>query len=68
MVIIGFYFIQAARYNLVPFFKVTVYGRFMYLVGFSLLVILGIVPAILLSLCVIDVATAIWTGLALREK
>jgi hypothetical protein len=66
--ILGFYFIQAARKNVVEFFRWTLYARFFVLIAFAAFVVLDLASPVLLLFGVIDALGAIWTALALRSK
>lgn len=64
--ILGYYYIVAARHELVPFFRATILGRFLVLVFYSIFVILGHIPWELILLPIPDQFGALWTYLALR--
>ena len=64
---LSFFFIQAARSNLTPFFHWTVYTRSATILFLAAFVIAGLASAYILPFGVIDLAGAIWTGLALRS-
>jgi hypothetical protein len=64
--ILGFYYIQAARNGLTPFFRATVYGRTVVLISLIVLGVLGLMKPILILLGVIDFLGGVWTGIALR--
>jgi hypothetical protein len=66
--ILGFYYIQAARNALTPFFRATIYGRTIVLISFVMFAILGLVEPILIFFGVIDFLGGIWTALALRAE
>jgi hypothetical protein len=66
--ILGYYYIQAARHELTPFFRSTVQGRPLVLVGFIVFVLLGLAKPVLIIFGVIDLLGALWTGLALRTS
>ncbi len=66
--LIGFYYIVAARHNLVPFFRATVLGRIVVVsatIVFS--IVLQVQPQIV-YLALPDLAGAIWTFIALRKE
>ncbi len=65
---LGFYYIQAARSELIPFFRATLYGRCGVLVSCVGLVVFGLAPPLLILIGVIDFLGAVWTGLALRSS
>jgi hypothetical protein len=66
VVILGYYYLTAARAELTPFLRATVVGRSAVLVTLIAFVVLGFAPPILILLGVIDAAAAAWTGWALR--
>jgi hypothetical protein len=68
LIFIGFFYVQAARYNLVPFFKWTLVTRgiaFFFVLGFWLK---GYVSWIILLFWLGDLAGLLWTWLALRKE
>jgi len=64
---LGFYYIQAARKDLVDFFRWTVPVRASVILFFVAFVLLGYAQPTLVLFGVIDLAGAIWTGFALRS-
>ena len=68
VVILGYYYIVAARYGLVRFFRASVYGRSTLIVFFAILVLLGMSEPVLVLFGAIDLLGAIWTGVALRSS
>jgi len=66
--VLGLYYIQAARQEVVAFFRWTTWGRPLLMAILLLLVMVRIVPPVMLVFGVIDVAGAIWTALALRAS
>ena len=64
--IFAFFYIQAARTELKPLFRWTLYGRAWAFVVFVVLVVLGLAKPMLILFGVIDLLGAIWTGVALR--
>lgn len=64
--ILGFYFIQAARKNLVEFMRWTVYARLTFMSFCTLFVLLGFIGPVLLLFGLLDLLGALWTWLALR--
>ncbi len=64
--VLAFYYIQAARHELRPFFGWTVYARTGVLVCFIVMVALGLAKPMLIAFGVVDLIGAIWTGVALR--
>ncbi len=67
-IFVSFYYIQAARTRLVPFYYWTVYARASVILFSVTFVLLGLVEAVVLLLALIDLLGAIWTGLALRSE
>jgi hypothetical protein len=65
--VLGAFHIAAARAELVPFFRYTVWGRPIVLVGIGALVLVRLAPPILLLFGLVDVAGAMWTRVTLRE-
>ena len=60
------YYIQAARDDMTGFFRLTVWGRAIILIGTIVLSAAGLVPAVIVIFGVIDAAGAVWTAAALR--
>lgn len=68
VVLLAFYYIQAAREELTDFFRLTVYTRASIVVFFVAFVLLGLAEPILALSGVVDLLGAIWTQLALRSS
>jgi hypothetical protein len=68
LVLLAFYYVQAAREELTDFFQWTVYTRASVIVFFIVFVVLGLAQPILILCGAIDLLGAIWTGLALRSS
>ena len=66
VLILGCYDVMAARAELAPFFRWSVWLRASVIVWFGMFVGLGLVPPILLLFGFVDLAAAVWTALALR--
>jgi hypothetical protein len=66
--ILGFYFIQAARRNVTEFIRWTVYARLAFMSFCLLFVLLGFFGPVLLLFGLLDLLGAIWTILALRSS
>jgi hypothetical protein len=66
--VLAHYYVQAARHEVVAFFRWTVSARIMVFVVFSVFVLLGLAPVPLALLGAIDLAAALWTALALRPQ
>ncbi len=67
VLILGLYYSTAARHELTPMLRATVFGRFAVLAFFVAFVLLGFAPPILILFGGIDAIAATWTALALRE-
>ncbi len=61
------YYIQAARAELTGFMRWSVYVRASVIGFFGLFVLLDLAPTALLLFAVVDLASAAWTALALRQ-
>jgi hypothetical protein len=68
VLILSFYDIQAARGNVVPFFKWSVYARTPVVLFFTAFVLLRLVQPPLILFGLIDLAGATWTWFALRSE
>ena len=68
VLILGFYYNIAARNELRPFIRATVYGRLSVLFFFIAFVFLGYGPPILLVFGFVDALAATWTAMALRTE
>ena len=66
--VMGAFFIAAARADVVPFFRFTVWGRTIVLIGMTALILLKLAPPILILFGLMDAAGAVWTRTALRER
>lgn len=66
--ILAYYYVQAARKEMMDFFLWTVQARAVVIVFFVAFVFLGWVKPILILFGAIDLAGAIWTALALRSS
>lgn len=64
---LAFFCFQSARKELTEFMRWTVYTRPTVIIFFTVLALLGMVKPVVIWLGVIDLAAAIWTGLALRS-
>jgi hypothetical protein len=67
LLFLGFYYIQAARKDMIDFFRWTVYVRPTVIVFFAVFVLLGFANPPLILFGAVDLLGAIWTGLALRS-
>ncbi len=66
--LIAFYYIQAARTELRPFFGWTVFARIAAFMCFAAFAVLGLAGPVMLLLGSVDLAGAIWTGVALGKS
>ena len=66
--VLAHYYVQAARHEVVAFFRWTVSARIMVFVVFALFVLLGVAPVPLAVLGAVDLSAALWTALALRPS
>lgn len=64
--ILGFYFIQAARKETIEFMRWTIYARLTFMSFCVLFVLLNFIGPVLLLFGLLDLLGAIWTALALR--
>lgn len=67
VILLAFYNIQAARNDVIHFFKWSVIARASVIVFFAVFVLLKWVEPILLLFGAVDLAGALWTHLALRQ-
>ncbi len=66
--VLGLYYIQAGRQEVMPFFRWTLWGRPIVLLSFIGLVAAGVAPPILIGFGVVDTLGAVWTFFALRSQ
>lgn len=66
VLLLGFYYTQAARKEMTDFFRWTVYVRSTVIVFFTVFVLLGLASPPLILFGAVDLLGAVWTGLALR--
>lgn len=66
VLILGYYYVAAARAEVRPFFSFTVPARASVILFFGAFVALGMTKPILLLFGVVDFAAAMWTAWALR--
>ncbi len=67
VLVLAYYYVQAARHEMLPFFRWTVHSRSLVMAGFIALVALGLAQPMLIVFGLVDLLGAIWTGLALRS-
>jgi len=65
--ILGYYFIQAARKEVIEFMRWTVHARIAFMTFCIIFVLLGFIGPVLLLFGLLDLLGAIWTALALRS-
>ncbi len=68
LLVLGTYYLQAARTNRGEFFKLSVIVRFAQFGFFGVLVATGLAPAIMLAFSGVEAASGGLTALALRQK
>jgi len=66
--VLAHYYVQAARHEVVAFFRWTVSARIMVFIVFTVFVLFGLAPLPLALLGAVDLAAALWTALALRPR
>jgi hypothetical protein len=65
--VLGAYYVQAARYEVVPFFRMTIWGRLLVLVFFLLFALVRLAPPMLVLFGAVDGLGAFWTASALAR-
>ena len=65
---VGVYHISAARHEVMPYIRSSVFVRVAFALGLGALVATNAMPAPLLLFAAIDILGAVWTGLALRVR
>jgi hypothetical protein len=68
VMVLGFYYIQAARDDSISFFRSSVWGRTMILVLFTALVAAGNAQPQLVLFGMVDALGALWTARALKKS
>ena len=68
VLLLGFYYSQAARKEMTEFFQWTVYARSSVILFFTAFVLFGLASPPLILFGAVDLLGAIWTGLALRAS
>ncbi|HUM00984.1 MAG TPA: hypothetical protein VL084_01780 [Thermoanaerobaculia bacterium] len=64
--VLGLYYFVAARFELVPFYRATVFGRIFVFLSFGALALFGFAPTSLALFGTVDLAGAVWTAAGLR--
>lgn len=68
LAVFGYYYIRAAFQEIRPFFVLTTQGRALQFVLFAALVLTGVGQPILLLFASVELASGIWTYLALKKQ
>lgn len=68
VIIVGYYFVQAARNRLTTFYRWTLRCRVFFPICTVVMVLAGLAQPMLLLFGVLDLAAAVWTALALRSS
>jgi hypothetical protein len=66
VIVLGLYYLSAARYGIVAFFRWTTWGRPLAGVALFVMIAAGLLPRFTALLAVLDFAGAAWTAAALR--
>lgn len=64
--ILSYYYIRSASFELTEFFRLTVHARMLVIVVFAVMVVLELSQPMLILFGAVDLAGALWTGWALR--
>jgi hypothetical protein len=64
---LGYYYVRAARGEVVEFFRWSVHGRIFTFVALSTLSVLGAAPPQFVAFGLVDLSTATWTAIALKR-
>ena len=64
--IVGAYYLNSAQNNVIPFFRMTIWGRFAFALGSLVLVLMSLSEPPLLMIGTLDALGAVWTWLSLR--
>ena len=68
LLLLAYYYIQAARNEMRSLFRWTVHARSSVVVFFGVFVLLGLAQPMLIGFGVIDLLAALWTNRALRDS
>ncbi len=68
LIMLAFYYIQAARSEMIKFFRWTVYPRSTVIFIFGGFVILGFAKPVLILFGIVDLLAALWTAIALKSS
>ena len=67
LLLLAYYYVQAARNEMRPLFRWTVHTRSLVVVFFGVFVALGLAQPMLIMFGVVDLLAAVWTHRALRD-
>ena len=65
--ILAFYYWMAARFELQPLIRATVFGRAAVIVFFTAFVVAGWAPPVLIVFGAVDLGAALWTAAGLKK-
>ena len=68
IVLLSYYYIQAARNELTVWMQWSVHARSMVIIFFTVFVLLGLAPPILIIFGAVELGGSIWTHVALRSS
>ena len=68
VMILGYYYVRSARSDWSPFYRWTIHARAFFALATVVFVVLKLAQPMLLLFGLLDLAGALWTGLALRDK
>ncbi|MCB1324565.1 MAG: hypothetical protein KDK35_05035 [Leptospiraceae bacterium] len=68
LLVFAYYYIRSARINDVAFFRFTTQGRTLQFVLFIAVVLLANAPVVLIMFSAVELASGIWTFIALRGE
>ena len=68
VVILGYYYVRAARSDWVPFYRWTIHARLFFALSTVVFVVLELAQPRLLLFGLLDLLGAGWTGIALRDS
>lgn len=66
VLILGYYYFQASKNDIMIFFKWTVYARSSVVIFFIAFVLFGLAPPILILFGIVDAVAAYWTNYCLK--
>jgi hypothetical protein len=67
MVVIGYFYQQAARHDLVPFFTYTLWSRSFAFIALTVLVVSEFLPSVVFLFGGVELLGAAWTGREMRR-